>query len=436
MNMVSSFIELLNQFSPIMTAPTFQSYLIIITGWLFAQRRTITGMIVAADAVNVKHHSAFHRIFARAPWSMDDMGLTLFRMIEPFLSPTVMLAVDDTLARKRGLKIFGVGMHHDPLLSTRKMASVNWGHSWVIVAVLVKFSFCKKRTFALPILFRLYLNKQAAVKEKCAYRTRPELAIEMLKLLCLTHENKHFHVVADTEYGGQSVLLNLPSNCDLTSRLQLNARLYDAPPAHQTGVRGRPRKRGNRLPSPREMLQMKRGRCITLDVYGRHDKVRIRDTEARVHAAPKRPLRVVAIDMITGNKYQHALYSTVHDASAKEVLEWYAMRWSIEVTFHDTKQQLGFEQPQGWSRRAVERTAPMAMLLYSLIVLWFAKVGHRSYRAPNRPWYPQKCRASFADMLITLRQESIRERFSSMAGRGRGYQKILKTLLITIQQAA
>jgi len=436
MNMVSSFIELLNQLSPIMTAPTFQNYLIIITGWLFTQRRTITGMILAADAVDVKHHSAFHRVFARAPWSLDDMGLTILGMIEPFLGPTVMLAVDDTLARKRGLKIFGVGMHHDPLLSTRKSASVNWGHSWVIVAVLVKFPFCKHRTFALPILFRLYLNKKAAVKAKCEYRTRPQLAIEMLQLLCFTHENKHFHVVADTAYGGQSVLLNLPSNCDLTSRLQINARLYDAPPAHQAGVRGRPRKRGRRLPTPREMLQMKRVRRITLDMYGRHNRVRVRDVKARVYAAPKCPLRAVAVDMLSGNRYQHAFYSTVHDASAKEVLEWYAMRWSIEVTFHDTKQQLGFEQPQVWSKRAVERTAPMAMLLYSLIVLWFAKVGYRSYRAPKRPWYPEKCRASFADMLGTLRCESIRERFLSMAVRGGGYQKILKTLLITVQQAA
>ena len=91
---------------------------------------------------------------------------------------------------------------------------------------------------------------------------------------------------------------------------------------------------------------------------------------------------------------------------------------------------------EGGAKRAVERTAPMAMLLYSLIVLWFAKVGYRSYRAPNRPWYREKNRASFADMLRTLRCESIRERFSSMAVRGRGRNKVLKTLLFIVQQAA
>jgi hypothetical protein len=70
---------------------------------------------------------------------------------------------------------------------------------------------------------------------------------------------------------------------------------------------------------------------------------------------------------------------------------------------------LGFEQPQPWTRKAVERTAPTAMLLYSLVVLWFAAESHRHYRALNRPWYRGKPCASFADMLNTLRCESVRQ---------------------------
>jgi len=74
----------------------------------------------------------------------------------------------------------------------------------------------------------------------------------------------------------------------------------------------------------------------------------------------------------------------------------------VEVTFHDAKQHLGFEEPQGWTRKAVERTAPTAMLLYSLIVLWFVQEGHRHYREWSLPWYPTKEHPSFRDMLITL----------------------------------
>jgi len=123
-------------------------------------------------------------------------------------------------------------------------------------------------------------------------------------------------------------------------------------------------------------------------------------------------------------------------ADGRQVLIWYAMRWALEAAFHDAKQHLGFEQPQGWSRQAVQRTAPMAMLLYSLIVLWFAKTGHRLYEVPYRPWCPHKPHASFADMLATLRGQSIRQQVLSTGLSGRGCRKVLNTLIHVVQQAA
>ena len=271
-------------------------------------------------------------------------------------------------------------MHHDPLLSTRKTAVMNWGHSWVVLGVVVRFKHWPERAFCLPILFRLYLNKKSAQRDRRKYRTRPELAVEMLQIACGHRETRRFHVLADSAYGGQSVLNELPKNCDLTSRLLMNARLYDAPPERKPGTNGRPRKRGQLLPTPEAMLE-ERARRVTLDLYGRHDEVRLRDCIVRVYSAPARPLRVVAVEPLLGGRTRQAFYSTCSQAAAEQVLAWYAMRWSLEVAFHDSKQSLGFEEPQGWTRRAVERTAPMAMLLYSLIVLWFVDEGHHHYRA-------------------------------------------------------
>ena len=234
MTLVSSFLELVQQLAFVMTAPTFDTFLTVLTGWVFARRRTVTGMILAADAVGSKHHSAFHRLFAKAEWCLDELGLAVFTLIEPWLcDEPVMLALDDTLARKRGLKVFGVGMHHDPMISTRKVARVNWGHSWVLLSVIVRFPFCTDQYFALPILFRLYINKQTVARKGGWYRTRPELAVDLLYILCRTYENGRFHVVADSTYGGQSVLGDLPENCDLTSRLDLDARLHKAPPVRK-----------------------------------------------------------------------------------------------------------------------------------------------------------------------------------------------------------
>ena len=435
MELVPGFVALMQPFLSTMTTPTFDSLITVVTGWVFASRRTVTRMILAAGSSADKHFSSYHRVFSNARWSLDAVGLAVFDLLRPWLGEVVMLALDDTLARKRGLKMFGCGMHHDPLLSSRGKAITNWGHSWVVLGVIVQLPFRPGHYYCLPILFRLYLNKAKSKQHRRVYRTRPELAIQMLHVLCRHREKQRFHVVADSAYGGQSVLNHLPTGCDLTSRLVLDARLYDAPPVRKPGTNGRPRKRGERLPTPEEMLAA-RCRRVSFDIYGRTEMARLADCEARVHKTPERPLRVVAIDPCSGGRKPQAFFSTCHEAHAEEVIAWYASRWSLEVTFHDSKQHLGFEQPQGWSRKAVERTAPLAMLLYSLIVLWFARDGHRNYQPLDCPWYTAKTEPSFVDMLATLRRQSLRQKVLSLALQGPGSRKIKQLLENTVALAA
>lgn len=435
MELVPGFMLLLQGLSATMTAPSFASLTTVLTGWVFASRHTVTQMILAAGDVAEKHFSSYHRLFSAARWSLDGLGLAVFDLIGPFLGSVVLLGLDDTLARKRGLKMFGTGMHHDPLLSSRSKVITNWGHSWVVLGVIVELPFRPGHYYCLPILFRLYLNKKSALQHRRVYRTRPELAVEMLHVLCNYRKNRRFHAIADSAYGGQSVLCRLPANCDLTSRLVKDARLYGPRPERIRGTNGRPRKRGQRLPTPQQMLA---GRCrrVTLDIYGRAEVARLANRVAHVHAAPDRPLRVVAAEAIQGGRGPEAFYSTSSDATAEQVIAWYAMRWSIEVTNHDSKQHLGFEQPQGWTRRSVERTAPLAMLLYSLIVLWFAREGHRSWRPMVCPWYTSKTAPSFKDMLATLRRLSVRKQVSNLALGGPGSRKITLLLENAVSLAA
>lgn len=435
MELVTSFKEVLQSLSPVMTAPSFQTWLMLVTGWVFARRRTVTQMIVAAGAVGEKHFSSFHRFFSQASWSRDDLGLAVFALLRPWFGPVVFLGVDDTLARKRGLKMFGTGMHIDPLLSSRGYKVTNWGHCWVVLSVLIEFPFWPGRYFSLPILFRLYLNKKKAKKLRKAYRSKPQLTIEMLKLLCERHENLHFHLVGDSAYGGQSVLGVLPDNCDLTSRAVLDARLYEAPPAPKPGRRGRPRRRGKKLPTPKQMLSQ-RCRRMELSIYGRTESARVAEAEGRMFAVPERALRIVAVEALAGGRGMEAFYSTMLDATAEQVLTWYSMRWSVEVTFHDSKQHLGFEDPQGWSEEAVQRTAPMAMLLYSVIVHWYALEGRGHESLSIAPWYTHKSHASFADMLATLKRVSLRQRISAFGLSGRGSKKTQELLENLVNLAA
>jgi SRSO17 transposase len=435
MSILRSFQELLQNFSALMTRPTFDSLTSILSGWVFAVRRTVTGMIVAAGLVGTKHHSAFHRLFSQACWSLDQVGLMVLDLLTPFLGDTVSLALDDTLARKRGLKTFGVGMHHDPLSSSRKTKLFSWGHNWVVLGVLVRFPLWPERWFCLPILFRLYLNQKAAKRHRRVCWTRPQLAVELLKVVCNARKSLHFQVVADTTYGCQTVLKNLPANCDLTSRLGLDARLYDLPPAPKPHQRGRHAVRGRRRPTPEKMLTG-RGRRLVLSIYGRRDTVRVTQTTAAVFAVPGRLLRIVAVEPLKGGRERQAFYSTCLDTTPEGLLTTYAARWSIEVAFHESKQHLGFEDPQNWTRSAVERTAPWAMLLYSLIVAWFVRTGHSSYEAPERPWYRTKRDASFADMLTTLRLCSFQDYISAIPLCDQDRNKLLEALKSAVIMAA
>lgn len=119
------------------------------------------------------------------------------------------------------------------------------------------------------------------------------------------------------------------------------------------------------------MLDGKADRRIEIEVYGRRQSLRLATTQARKYVAPDRPLRVVAIEATSGGRGREVFYSTAVNQTDEEILTDYAERWSQEVTFRDVKQSLGFADPQGWSRGAVRRTAPVALWLYSLIVLWF-----------------------------------------------------------------
>lgn len=435
MQLVDSFLELVKPLQVVMTQPSFVNFVTMLCGWVFAGRRTVTGMIRGAGAVGKKHHSSYHRLFAAAKWSLDELGLAVFALLLPWLPPVIELSLDDTLCRKRGLKMYGAGMHHDPLQSSRKTAIVSWGHSWVVLAVLVRFPFCPHRVFSLPILCRLYLNHKACATWRVVERTRPALAVELLGRLCTRYPERAFHAVADSTYGGESVLGQLPQNCGWTSRLPLDARLHEPLSPRRPGKPGRPRRRGPRMASPEQLLAQRAHRTC-LHLYGRHDRVRLSTQVSCWYSVPTRPLRIVAVEPLCGGRPVQALYSTDDKAAPEAVLQQYSRRWSIEEVNRACKTHLGMEQPQGWTPLAVKRTAPVALLLYSLIVLWFARVGVHAYHPPHRPWYPSKPNPSFFDMLQTLRRESLLAEVFQTPGVPPPPQKLLRLIQIATESSA
>src|SRR5262249_39756426 len=130
-----------------------------------------------------------------------------------------------------------------------------------------------------------------------------------------------------------------------------------------------------------------------------------------------RPLTIVLVHDLVGRRPDQMFYCTKLDWSARQILSAYACRWAIECTFENCKQFLGLEDPANRLPKAVRRTAPMALILYSLVVVWFHDSGHRRARFPTRPWYRKKAEPSFADMLTTLRRVSYEEKTDGLLPR-------------------
>lgn len=405
MDVATSFLPLLQVFAAEMSRPAFQTFLTLVSGWLMAPRRTIIGMVRASGTD--RHHAAFHRLFAEATWAVDGVGLTVFDLITAMRS-MVFLTIDDTLIPRTGLKIFGTGMHRDPMLSSRSHVVTRWGQCWVVLCVVLESRHFPGHHLSLPVLCRLYLNKTSAQKWNRVYRKKSELMLDLLQVLgqhC-RGTGKTLHLLGDSAFTAPDLLSRMPASMQVTGRVLASARLHEPAAPRLPGQTGRPRVRGERLPTPQEMLQRKGLQRLTLKLFtGRAYRVRVATQVCRFFKAPDRDVLVIAVEHLRGGRGTEVFYTTDIHADVETVLRRYSWRWSIEMTFHDTKQHLGIEEPQNRTCPAARHTAPTAFLLYSLIVWWHEQV--REHPAPALLNWRGKSHPSFADMLCALRAESL-----------------------------
>jgi len=430
-----TFVALLAAFQPCFTAPTYQNFHRLMAGWIHCLgRRTITAVVVASGAVEQRHISVFHRFFSRAQWSLDAVGHVLFVLALAWLPADrpLFVLLDDTLARKHGKGISLATMHHDPLLSTAKKPFFSFGHVWVVLALWVPRPMGGSRGFALPLLFRLYVGakrggqQDAPARPRAGQRqrlaaaahaahprpTKLELARELLVLVAQWAEGRPLYAVVDSAYAGRTLLEHRPPQVQVLSRLRFDAALWARPPRRRPGQKGRPRRRGQRLPSLKALVaHRRRWDPLPLTLYGRSVTPLVFTLTALwYHALRDQPLRIVLVRDPTGTRRDEAFFCTDPTVAAAFILEGYARRWMLEVAFHDQKQFPGFEDPQQQPPRAVARTAPVAGVVYALVLLWYAgqvQQGVASGWVP-RPWYRAKTAPSFLDMLTALRQESWR----------------------------
>lgn len=433
-----SLLPLVEALAGCFTAPSFVTFQHILAGWIMClDRHTVTGVLRASGAVGKKHHTSFHRFFRQAQWNLDAVGLCLLRLAVKLLPADehVVLAVDDTLGRHTGKHIRAASMHHDPLLSTRTKAVFHWGHVWVVLAVVVRVPLWDK-TFALPVLARLYRTEKLCKKERRPFRKKTELAAEMIAVAAAALPARKIRVVGDNAYANRSVVRSLPGNVDFIGRARPDAALFALPRPQRMG---RPRVKGERVPSPAQRARGTDGWTrVKVRVYGRTVRVHVKVFDALWYSVGHgRLMRFAIIRGWPGHKEDDVLCSTDTTLRAEQIIEAYCLRWSLEVTFHEAKGRLGFEDPQNRTERAVERTAPMALVTYTLVVAWYLTDGHHSRAAQllQLPWYTKTVPA-FSDMLATLRRETWSQRLLPSSASPRARQKSLAPLLQAVGYAA
>jgi len=397
---------------PTFTRPTFTIFVQVAAGWILTPgRHGVAAALVAAGISGRRHHSCFHRLFSLARWEPDELGRRLFERVVrglPSQAP-IPLALDDTLAPGKGAKVFGLGSHLDAVRSTKRYRIFAFGHVWIVLAVLVQLPFCR-RPWALPVLLRLYRTKKECAQSGHRYRKKTELARELLEVLAGWVDGRRCEVAADSAYCNDTVTRKLARNLVLFGRMRPDA-VLTAEPLAPAGPRkaGRPRVRGDRLPSPRELVRSPDTVWSELEatLYRAVRTICYVELVAQWYrACGAQSLKIVVVPVARGNDEVQVFFCTDPKVPAHYLLERYASRWAIEVTFRDLKQVLGFADSQARTRRAVERTTPFVGLLFTLIVLWYAEAGHRSRFDvwPLRPWYRTKTDPSFEDMLWAVRR--------------------------------
>lgn len=411
-------------------APSYHRFVTLMTGWLLCVgQHTVTGVMRAAGVAD-RDHSGYHRFFSRGIWSPRQVGLVILSIALKLVASDerVKLTLDDTLARHTGKRIAGAGMHRDPLLSTGAKPFFHFGHNWVVLAMAVTLPWGK--TYSLPFWAKLYRSVKTAKKDGLAHLKKTELAAAMLKDLAKHLPQRQFLVFADNAYVNSAIVRELPENVHLVGRGRMDAALYAAP--NKPRGRGRPPIRGKRLPSPAQQVSRGRWQKLIVTIYGKQATVRVKVFDALWYKVGSgRIMRFVLVRDWPGHEKDDVLVSTDLTLGPAEIIGGYCCRWSLEETYGWVKSRLGLEHPHNRTPRAVERTAPMALWAYSLVVCWYAQWSKNRVKLPMRfaPWYVGKTTPSFADMLAKLRRDCWTIWISDQADKGHLDQKSLAPLL-------
>lgn len=409
--LVSSFERVVLALGPSFSKPTAETFRSLAWGWVLCLgRRTLTRVVSCMGDRATKAVESYNRFFSKSRWDLAEVWrAALVNIVLPLLCPkgAVRIAVDDTTTQRWGRSVAFAAYFRDAARSTRTRNVMHWSNNWVVVCLLLRLPFWPTRVISLPIFASLYRREDDCGKS-IAFQTRVQLALDAIKTISGWIPERKIEVVADGAYASGDIIRYLPANVHFASRMRRDATLNAVPAeARRKRSKGHPVWKGPRLGKLEEIARKSKFRSIRALQYGKKRKLLVHTFVALWwHVAKRQPLRIVIVRDPKGTAPDDYFFTTDIEMSATRLAELYAARWGIEETFRESKQFMGLESVQGWKPTTVERQAPFALLMTTLV-----KVAHATL--------PKKLRTQAAPplhaMLLALRMADWRSRISALS---------------------
>ena len=357
-------------------------------------RRTVTGLITAAGG-QFSDWTAHYSLYSKGRVDPNPIFQEVRRQVES-LNPTsepLCVALDDTIIRKTGKKIPGVGFRRDPL-GPKFQVNLAFALRWLQMSAAMIAPDGQARM--VPIAFKNASIPRKPSKFASSEQTqhyREAVKQQNLNRLALDsqedlqnqrkEENQgqtpRLHVLVDGSFTNSSILPNLPTNTTLIGRIRKDAKLY-AKPAEQTKF-GRRKIYGTPQPTPEQVRQDDSIAWQKIQIHHKGTKRELEVktmTGVRWRPAKNKDLLIVVIRPVPYLKKKGArsgytqpgyLVCTEPDLSLKNLLEEYLMRWDIEVNHRDEKTILGTGQAQVRNKQSVNTLPAMSVASYSMLLV-------------------------------------------------------------------
>ena len=406
------FAGLIVAFAPLFVQRSWRHAQTLLIGALLSPgQRTVARVLRILGRSQEPDFINFHRILSRAAWSpRRGARVLLGHLIAAFAARgAVVLALDDTIERRWGRRIQARGIYRDPVRSSHGHFVKASGLRWMSLMLLAPIPWAG-RVWALPFLTALVPSERASRAQGRRHKSMLDVGRQLALQVRRWLPKRDLVLVGDSGFSALEFLDVLRrARITAVTRLRLDAALYEPAPARPLGTRGRPRTKGARLPTPAKTLAAPNTLWCRLTVpnwYGQQARtIEIASSTAvwRHAGKPVVPIRWVLIRDPDNRFKPQALLCTHLNCEPAQIIAWFVRRWSVEVTFQESRAHLGVETQRQWSPKAIVRTTPCLLALFSIVTLLAARLpAHERQQAAAAAWYP-KPRPTFSDALAAVR---------------------------------